>query len=53
MPSNRPLILLRLEQSLHDKVIALAKEQGRSRSNFVENIVRRAVRDKRKRPARV
>ena len=49
MPSNRPLILLRLDQDLFDKVIALAKQQGKSRSNFVENIVRRAMREKPKR----
>lgn len=43
MPSNRPVILLRLEQSLYDKVIAQAKARGHSRSGFVEILVRKAL----------
>jgi metal-responsive CopG/Arc/MetJ family transcriptional regulator len=43
MPSNRPLIQLRLEQTLYDKLTAEAKAQGRSRSNFVEDLVRKAM----------
>jgi metal-responsive CopG/Arc/MetJ family transcriptional regulator len=46
MPSNRPLIQLRLEQTLYDKLSAEAKAQGRSRSNFVENLVRKAMEPK-------
>lgn len=49
MPSNRPLIPLRLEQSLYEKVVAQAKAQGRSRSNFVENLIRKAMAEKVKR----
>jgi hypothetical protein len=43
MPSKLLVIPIRLEQSLYDKVIAMAKAQGRSRSNFVENLVRAAM----------
>jgi metal-responsive CopG/Arc/MetJ family transcriptional regulator len=43
MPSNRPLIQLRLEQQLYEKVTRQAKSEGRSRSNFVEDIVRKAL----------
>jgi metal-responsive CopG/Arc/MetJ family transcriptional regulator len=43
MPSSRPLIQLRLEQTLYDKLTAEAKAQGRSRSNFVEDLVRKAM----------
>jgi metal-responsive CopG/Arc/MetJ family transcriptional regulator len=45
MPSNRPLIQLRLEQPLYDKVTKQAKSEGRSRSNYVEDIVRRWIAD--------
>jgi metal-responsive CopG/Arc/MetJ family transcriptional regulator len=43
MPSNRPLIQLRLEQPLYDKVTKHAKSEGRSRSNLVEDIVRKWI----------
>lgn len=46
MPSNRPLIALRLEQALYEKVAAKAKQEGRSHSNFVEHLVRRAMQEK-------
>lgn len=45
MPSTRPVIALRLDKQLYDKVLALSKEQGRSLSNFVENIVRKHLPD--------
>ena len=40
MPSIKPVIAVRLEQPLYDKIAALARAQGRSLSNFVEQIVK-------------
>lgn len=48
MPSNRPLIQLRLEQKLYDQVVRHARMNGRSRSNYVEDIVRKALEELRK-----
>lgn len=51
MPSNRPVIAVRVDRQLYDKVAALAKEEGRSLSNFVEILVRKTVDRREKKPA--
>ncbi len=49
MPNNLKVIPVRLEPPLYERVIAQAKAENRSRSNFVEHIVRKAMEEKRKR----
>ena len=49
MPNNLKVIPVRLEQPLYERVIAQAKAENRSRSNFVESIVREAMAKKAKR----
>lgn len=46
MPSNRPVIALRLTQPLYEKVRACAREQGRSLSSFIEIIVKKEMEGK-------
>jgi hypothetical protein len=43
MPSNRPVIAVRLERPIYEIVLARANAEGRSLSNYVENIVKREL----------
>lgn len=43
MPSEKPLIALRLDAELHRRVLAVAAEQGRSPSNLIAFWVREAL----------
>lgn len=49
MPNNLKVIPIRLEPALYERVIAQAKLENRSRSNFVESIVKEAMARKAKR----
>lgn len=40
MPSSKPLIALRLDQPLYDRVVAVARNQGRTPSNFIAQQLR-------------
>jgi predicted DNA-binding protein len=40
MPSSKPLIALRLEQPLYDRVAAMAHQQGRTPANFIAQQLR-------------
>lgn len=40
MPSKKPLIALRLEQALYDRVTAVAQQQGRTPANFIAQQLR-------------
>lgn len=40
MPSSKPLIALRLEQPLYDRVVSVAHQQGRTPSNFIAQQLR-------------
>jgi hypothetical protein len=40
MPSSKPLIALRLDQPLYDRVVAIAHQQGRTPSNFIAQQLR-------------
>jgi hypothetical protein len=40
MPSSKPLIALRLDQPLYDRVVAVAHQQGRTPSNFIAHQLR-------------
>lgn len=40
MPSSKPLIALRLEQPLYERVVAVAQQQGRTPSNFIAQQLR-------------
>jgi hypothetical protein len=43
MPSQKPVIALRLEPALHARVAAAARQEGRSLSNFVAHHLARMV----------
>jgi predicted HicB family RNase H-like nuclease len=43
MPSKKPMIALRLEQELHDRVVQIARAQGRSPGNWVAQKLREAL----------
>jgi hypothetical protein len=40
MPSSKPLIALRLEQALYDRLAAVAHQQGRTPANFIAQQLR-------------
>lgn len=40
MPSSKPLIALRLEQPLYERVVAVSRQQGRTPSNFIAQQLR-------------
>ena len=40
MPSLKPLIALRLEQPLYERVVAVARQQGRTPANFIAQQLR-------------
>jgi predicted DNA-binding protein len=40
MPSSKPLIALRLEQPLYDRLVAVSHQQGRTPSNFIAQQLR-------------
>lgn len=43
MPNNLKVIPVRLESELYERVIEQAKAENRSRSNFVESLVKKAM----------
>jgi hypothetical protein len=43
VPSNKPLIALRLEQALYDRVAEVAQQQGRTPANFIAQQLRVAL----------
>jgi predicted HicB family RNase H-like nuclease len=43
MPSKKPMIALRLEPELHDKIVAIAKAQGRTPGNYIAQKLREAL----------
>jgi hypothetical protein len=43
MPSQKPVIALRLERTLHARVVAAARAEGRSPSNFIEQALRKVL----------
>ena len=43
MPSQKPLIALRLEQPLYDRVVAVAMSQGRTPTNFIAQHLRTSL----------
>ena len=49
MPSKRPVIALRLNQDLYDKIVSLADKEERSLSNFVEYLLKKQIDQKPKR----
>jgi hypothetical protein len=40
MPSLKPLIALRLERPLYERVVAIAQQQGRTPANFIAQQLR-------------
>jgi hypothetical protein len=40
VPSSKPVIALRLEQALYDRVVAVAQQQGRTPANFIAQQLR-------------
>jgi len=40
MPSEKPLIALRLEQALYDRVVTAAYQEGRTPANYIAQVLR-------------
>jgi metal-responsive CopG/Arc/MetJ family transcriptional regulator len=45
MPSNKPRLLIRTDDEIINKLDVIAKEQNRSRSNAVENIIKLYIKE--------
>jgi predicted HicB family RNase H-like nuclease len=43
MPSKKPVIALRLESELHERIVQIAKAQGRTPGNWVAQKLREAL----------
>lgn len=45
MPSDKPRLLIRTDKEIIAKLDVIAKEQNRSRSNTVENIIKTYIKE--------
>ena len=43
MPSKKPVIALRLESELHERIVQIARAQGRTPGNWVAQKLREAL----------
>ena len=43
MPSKKPVIALRLESDLHERIVQIARAQGRTPGNWVAQKLREAL----------
>jgi predicted HicB family RNase H-like nuclease len=46
MPSKKPMIVLRLETELHERIVEIARAQGRSPANYIAQKLREAFKQR-------
>jgi predicted HicB family RNase H-like nuclease len=43
MPSNKPIVAVRLDQKLYDELLRAATQEGRSMGNWVQRLIETAL----------